>query len=80
MPPLKKFSPEKIRAIAKNPKVELQSRAIYSRSDIKHHICTQQFQELVSKMDTLRRQSIDQILRKFAEKAGHLYTRLQWIL
>ena len=58
MPPLKKFSPESIRAIARNPNIDLQSIGIYSKSDIQHHIRTQQFQELLTKMDTIQRQSI----------------------
>ena len=49
MPPLKKFSPESIRAIARNPNIDLQSVGIYSKSDIQHHIRTQQFQELFTK-------------------------------
>ena len=70
MPPLKKFSPESIRAIARNPNIDLQSIGIYSKSDIQHHIRTRQFQELHTKMDTIQRQSIDQNLRKLAETAG----------
>ena len=70
MPPLKKFSPESIRAIARNPNIDLQSIGIYSKSDIQHHIRTQQFQELLTQMDTIQRQSIDQNLRKLAETAG----------
>ena len=70
MPPLKKFSPESIRAIARNPNINLQSIGIYSKSDIQHHIRTQQFQELLTQMDTIQRQSIDQNLRKLAEIAG----------
>ena len=46
MQSLKKFSPESIRAIARNPNIDLQSIGIYSKSDIQHHIRTQQFQEL----------------------------------
>ena len=38
MPPLKKFSPEIIRAIARIPNIDLQSIGIYSKSDIQHHI------------------------------------------
>ena len=38
MQPLKKFSPESIRAIARNPNIDLQSIGIYSKSDIQHHI------------------------------------------
>ena len=38
--PLKKFSPESIRAIARNPNIDLQSIGIYSKSDIQHHIRT----------------------------------------
>ena len=72
MPPLKKFSPESIRAIARNPNIDLQSIGIYSKSDIQHHIRTQQFHELLTKMDTIQRQSKDQNLRKFAETAGFL--------
>ena len=70
MPPLKKFSPESIRAIARNPNIDLQSIGIYSKSDIQHHIHTQQFEELLTKMVTIQRQSIDQNLRKLAETAG----------
>ena len=70
MPPLKKFSPESIRAINRNPKIDLQSIGIYLKSNIQHHIDTQQFHELITKMDTIQRQSLDQNLRKFAEVAG----------
>ena len=70
MQPLKKFSPETIRAFARNLKTDLQSIGIYSKSDIQHHIRTQQFHELLTKMDTIQRQSIDQNLRKLAETAG----------
>ena len=66
MQPLKKFSPESIRATARNPNIDLQSIGIYSKSDLEHHIRTQQFQELLTKMDTIQRQSIDQNLRKLA--------------
>ena len=57
MPPLKKISSESIRAIARNPNIDFQSLGIYSRSDIQHHIRTKQFQELLTKMDTIKRQS-----------------------
>ena len=70
MQPLKKLSPESIRAIACNPNIDLQSIGIYSKSDIQHHIRTQQFQELLKKTDTIQRQFIDQNLRKLAETAG----------
>ena len=70
MQPLKKFSPESIRAIARNRNIDLKSIGIYSKSDIQHHIRTQQFQELFTKLDTTKRQSIDQNLRKLAETAG----------
>ena len=59
MQSLKKFSPESIRDIARNPNIDLQSIRIYSISDIQHHIRTQQFQELLTQMDTIQRQSID---------------------
>ena len=72
MQPLKKFSPESIRAIARSPNIDLQSIRIYSKSDIQHHIRTQQFQELLTQMDTIQRQSIDQNLRNFAETARFL--------
>ena len=77
MQPLKKFSPESIRAIARNPNIDLQSIGRYSISDIQHHIRTLQFQELLTQMDTIQRQSIDQNLRKLAETAGFsdLYTQ-----
>ena len=70
MQPIKKISPESIRAIARNPNIDSQSIGIYSKSDIQHHIRTQQFQELLTKMDTIQLQSIDQNLRKLAETAG----------
>ena len=70
MQPLKKFSSENIRAINRSPNIDLNSIDIYSKSDIQHHIRTQQFQELLTKMDTIQRQSIDQSLRKLAETAG----------
>ena len=69
MQPLKKFSPESIRAIARNPNIDLQSIGIYSKSDFQHHIRTQQFQGLLVKIDTIQRKSIDQNLRKLAETA-----------
>ena len=77
MKSLKKFSPESIRAIARNPNIDLHSIGIYSKSDIQHHIRTQQFQELLTQMDTIQRQSIDQNLRKLAETAGFadIYTQ-----
>ena len=77
MQPLKKFSPESIRAIARNPNIDLQSIGINSKSDIQHHIRTQRFQELLTLMDTVQRQSIDQNLRKLAETAGFadIYTQ-----
>ena len=40
--PLKKFSPESIRVIARNPNIDLQPIGIYSKPGIKHHIRTQQ--------------------------------------
>ena len=49
MQPLKKVSPERTRAIARNPNIDLQSKGIYSKSDIRHHIRTQQFQEILKK-------------------------------
>ena len=77
MQSLKKFSPESIRAIARNPNIDLQSIGIYSKSDIQHHIRTQQFQELLTQMDTIQRQSIDQNLPKLAGTAGFadIYTQ-----
>ena len=77
MPSLKKFSPESIKDIARNPKLDLQLIGIYSRSDIQHHIRTQQFQEFITKLDTIQRQSIDPKLRKLAETAGFsvIYTQ-----
>ena len=70
MHPLKKFSAESNEAITRNPNIDLQSIGIYSKSDIQHHIRTQQFQKLFTKMDTIQRQSIDQNLHKLAETAS----------
>ena len=77
MQPLKKLAPESIRAIARNPNIDLQSIGIYSKSDIQHHNRTKQFQELLTKMDTTQRQFIDQNLRKLAETVGFsdIYTQ-----
>ena len=76
---LKKISPESIRAIARNPNIDLQSIGIYSKSEIQHHIRTQKFQELLTQMDTIQRQSIDQNLGKLAENAGFadIYTQAE---
>ena len=70
MQTLKKISIEGIRAIARNPNTDLKSNGINSKSDIQHHIRTQPFQDLPTKMDTIKRQCIDQNLRKLAETAG----------
>ena len=70
MQQLKKFSPESIKAIALNSNIDIQSIGTYSKSVNIHHIRTQQFQELLTKMDTIQRQSIDQNLSKLAETAG----------
>ena len=59
-----------MRAIARNPNIDLQSIGIYSRSDLQHHIRTQQFQKRFNKIENEQRQSIDQNLRKLAETAG----------
>ena len=77
MQSLKKFSPESIRAIARNPNLDLQSIGKYSKSDIQYHIRTQQSQELLTQLDTIQRQSIDQNLRKLAKTAGFadIYTQ-----
>ena len=76
---IKKFSPEKIRAIARNPNIDLQLVGIYSKSDIQHHIRTQQFRELLTQLDTIQRQSIDQILKTCRNRRlfRHLHTRIQ---
>ena len=62
--------PESIKAISSNPDIDLQSIVVDSISDIQHHIRSQQFQELLTKMDTIQKQSIDHNLRKLAETAG----------
>ena len=74
---LKKCSPGSIRAIARNPNIDLHSIGKYSKSDIQHHITTQHFQELLTQMNTIQRQSIDQNLGKLAETAGFsdIYTQ-----
>ena len=70
MPLLKKFSAESIRATAQIPNECLQSLGIYSKSGIQHHIRSQQVQEILTKTDTIQRQSIDRNLQKSAETAG----------
>ena len=49
LPPLKKFSPESIRAIARNPNIDLQLIGIFSKSDIQHHIPAQNFKNYLQK-------------------------------
>ena len=61
---LRKLSPESNRVIARNTNIGLQSTCMYSKSDVQHHIRSQQFQELLFEMDTIQRQSIDQNLKK----------------
>ena len=70
MQSIKKVSPESVRAIARNPDIDLPSISIYSKSDIQHHFRTQNFKKLLTKVDTIQRQSIVQNLRKLAETAG----------
>ena len=70
MPPLKKISPECIRAIVHSSNIDLQSIGIYSRSVIHHHIRTQQLQELLTKVDTIQRQSIDKTYENSLKTAG----------
>ena len=70
MPPLKKCSPESVRVIARKPNIDLQSISIHSRSDIQHHIRTQQFQELHINLDVIQKQPIDHNVRKRSETAG----------
>ena len=67
MPSLKKNSLGCIRAIARNPNIDLQLVGNIFRSDIHNHIQTQQIQELLTQMDSIQRQSIDQNLRQLAE-------------
>ena len=77
MQPLKKFSPQTIRNIARNPNIDLPSTGIYSKSDKQYHIRKQQLQELLIEMDTIQRQSIIQNLQKLEETAGFsdIYTQ-----
>ena len=72
MPTIKKFLLQSVRAISRNRNIILQSIGKNSKSDIQHHILTQQFQELLSKMDIIQRQSKDQNLRKIAGTADFL--------
>ena len=69
-PSFNKFSPKTICAKARNPIKDSQSIVIFSRSDIQHHIRTQELQEVLTKVDTVQRHSIDQNLRKLTETAG----------
>ena len=70
MPPLKKFLPESIRAIARNPNIDLQLIGIYSKYDVQHPIRTLQFQELMTKIDSIQRQCKDKKISKLAETSG----------
>ena len=51
MSPLKKFSPESLRAIACNPNIDLQTIGTYPKSDMLHQFETQQFQELLTETE-----------------------------
>ena len=73
MPSLKRFSPEKFRAIEHNPNTDLKPIGIFSRSDKQHPIRTQQFQELLTQKDTIQRQPIEKNLRKL-DKATRIST------
>ena len=75
---IKEIFSRNYQSYCKKPNIDLQSIGIYSRSDIQHHIRTRQFQELLTKTDTIQRQSLDhQNLRKRAETAGFsdIYTQ-----
>ena len=74
---MKKFLPKSKGAIIRNPKNYTQVTDIYSRSDLKHHLRTQQLQETFSKKNTIQSQSIDQNLQKIAATAGfsNIYTQ-----
>ena len=73
MPSLKKISLESIRAIARNPNFDLQLVGNIFRSEIHNHIRTQQFQELLTQMDSIQRQAINQNLRQLAESFSGFY-------
>ena len=75
MQSLKKISTESIKAIARNPNIDLQSIGIYSKSYIQYHIRTQQFQELLTQMDTIQRTEFKKTCRN-RRICRHLYTRL----
>ena len=70
MQQLKNFSPESIGAIARNPNTELQSIGVISKLDIQHHIRTQQFREILTKMNTIQRQPINKIYAKLQKTVG----------
>ena len=70
MKPLKNCSPESHRN-DKNPKIDLRSIKIYSKSDIHNHIRFEQFRKIRTNVDTNQRQSADQIFRKLAKTAGY---------
>ena len=70
MQPLRKFFSETTRTLARNINIGSQSKGNHSKSDFQHHKRTQQFQQLLTKMDTIQEQSIDENLRKLAETAG----------
>ena len=81
MQPLKTFSPESIRAFARNPNIDLQSIGKHSKSAIQHHMRTQQFQELLTKMEnttTIHRSKLTQTCRN-SRLFKYLRTRLQRI-
>ena len=69
-PTLKKVSTESIRAIAGNLNIYLQLIGIYSKYDVQHPIRAQQFEELMTKIDSIQRQCKDQKISKLAETAG----------
>ena len=72
MQPLKKFSPESIRAIARNAThISIYNQTASTLNQTYNTTFVHNnFKKLLTKMDTIQRQSIDQNLRKLAETAG----------
>ena len=74
---LKKFSPESIRAFARNPNLDLQSNKYTLNLTLNTTFEHNNFKNFLQKMDKIQRQSIDQNLRKLAETVGFLDSTLK---
>ena len=66
-----------LNVIVREPNIALLSLGIYSKSDKQHHLRTQQFHELITKMNTIQCSQLTKTCKN-SRFFQHLTTRLQW--